>query len=62
MPLIANKDKCPQDHKCPLIKMCPKGAITQKDEKSLPIFNLDLCIKCGLCVRSCPKHAVEKVV
>ena len=61
MKLIVNKNKCPQDHRCPSIAVCPKGAITQKDNYSLPEIDENLCVLCGECMKFCPKGAFEKV-
>ena len=36
MRIIVNPEKCPQNHRCPSIAVCPKGAISQKDIYSLP--------------------------
>lgn len=60
MKLIVNKKLCPQNHKCPTIKICPKGAITQKDKLSLPEIDEKLCILCGKCIKICPKGAFVK--
>lgn len=49
---------CPHDHVCPLIRICPVGAITQGDD-GYPIVDHDKCIECGKCVRSCPKKAMQ---
>ena len=46
---------CPHDHVCPLIRICPVGAITQGDD-GYPIVDHDKCIECGKCVRSCPQE------
>ncbi|NJK95601.1 MAG: 4Fe-4S binding protein [Bacteroidetes bacterium] len=48
---------CPQNHRCPLIKVCPVGAITQ-DGFGLPVIDEEKCIECGLCKISCPLKAV----
>ncbi len=48
---------CPQNHHCPLIKVCPVGAITQEGN-GLPLIDEGLCIECGLCKISCPLKAV----
>ncbi|MGI6498387.1 MAG: 4Fe-4S binding protein [Oscillospiraceae bacterium] len=61
MKMIVNKDKCPQDHKCPAMKVCPKNAITQADIYSLPKVDPDLCILCKKCMQFCPKNAFELV-
>ena len=59
MRLIVNKAKCPQNHKCPSIAVCPQGAITQKDIYSLPEVDADKCILCFQCMKFCPKDAFE---
>ncbi len=61
MKLIVNPDKCPQNHTCPSIKVCPKKAITQADKNTLPQIDEALCIVCGKCIQFCPKGAFEKV-
>lgn len=55
-----NKAICPHNHVCPLIKLCPAGAIAQ-DSDGYPVIDHDRCIECGKCVRSCPKKAMEQV-
>ena len=61
MQLTINKDKCPQNHRCPSIAVCPKGAITQEDIYSLPVVDAEKCILCGKCIQFCPKGAFEKI-
>lgn len=56
--LIINEEKCPQNHTCPAVKVCPVGALTQENFKA-PIINYDKCIKCGKCSNFCPKKALE---
>ena len=51
------KDRCPKNHKCPAVKVCPVGALSQKDF-SVPIIDYDRCIKCGKCSNFCPKRAL----
>lgn len=55
-----NKDKCPQDHRCPAIKICPNGAIEQVNFE-LPTINQEKCTECNKCVEFCPKGALEKI-
>jgi ferredoxin len=55
-----NPKKCPQDHRCPMIKQCPKKAISQKGV-GLPTVDADKCTECLLCVKNCPRKAFEQV-
>ncbi|MBC7114025.1 MAG: 4Fe-4S binding protein [Archaeoglobi archaeon] len=57
MKLKVNPLRCPQDHRCPLIAICPAGAIEQRGF-SLPEINEEKCKGCLLCARSCPRAAV----
>lgn len=50
-------EKCPQNHKCPAVSVCPVGALTQKDFEA-PQIDHDKCIKCGKCSNFCPKKAL----
>jgi len=59
--IIVNPKKCPQNHRCPSIAVCPVGAISQKDSYSLPVIDTEKCIVCGKCMKFCPKGAFEKV-
>ncbi|MFA5930828.1 MAG: 4Fe-4S binding protein [archaeon] len=52
-------EKCPQDHICPMIRVCPKKAITQKGF-SAPEINHKECIECMACVNRCPYKVFEK--
>ena len=61
MKITVNPQKCPQNHRCPSIAVCPKGAISQKDIYSLPEFDGEKCIVCGKCMKFCPKDAFERV-
>lgn len=61
MKIIVNKQKCPQNHRCPSMSICPQKAITQKDIYSLPVIDEEKCIACGKCIQFCPKGAFEKV-
>ena len=57
--LTINAARCPQNHKCPAIAVCPKAAITQTDIYALPVIDKGKCIACGECVKFCPKGAIE---
>lgn len=54
-----DKTRCPQNHKCPMINICPVGAITQEGF-GLPKIDPEICIKCGKCTKFCPMKAVYK--
>ena len=56
--LVVNKSRCPQNHACPSIKVCPVGALTQVGF-SAPAVAQDKCIRCGKCVRFCPRAALS---
>ena len=61
MKITVNPQKCPQNHRCPSIAVCPKGAISQQDIYSLPEIDKEKCIVCGKCMKFCPKDAFERV-
>ena len=44
-------ENCPQNHKCPAVKVCPVGALSQEGFQ-------EKCISCGKCSDFCPKHAL----
>lgn len=55
--LIVKKSRCPQNHSCPSVRVCPVGALSQKGHNA-PVVDMDKCIKCGKCVRFCPTKAL----
>ena len=55
--LVVNKNRCPQNHPCPSVRVCPVGALTQHGFAA-PVANQDTCIRCGKCVRFCPRGAL----
>lgn len=58
MKLTVDKNLCPQNHKCPSIKVCPVGAI-QQSGNGLPTIDPEKCIKCEKCVMYCPMGAIH---
>jgi Fe-S-cluster-containing hydrogenase component 2 len=56
--LVINKKRCPQNHPCPAVRVCPVGALKQTGYKA-PTVNADQCIKCGKCVNFCPMRALS---
>ena len=54
-----DRNLCPHNHVCPLIKVCPVGAISQNAD-GFPVVDHSLCIECGKCVRNCPMKAMRQ--
>ena len=55
MALVIDPLLCPQNHRCPMIPICPAGAISQKGN-ALPEIDPEKCIECGKCVRHCGRQ------
>ena len=53
MAIQVNEKRCPQNHPCPAVRVCPVEAILQSGF-SAPIVNQEVCIDCGKCIRYCP--------
>lgn len=51
------KERCPQNHSCPAVNVCPVNALIQ-DGYDAPKVDYDKCIKCGKCVKFCPMKAL----
>lgn len=58
MAMNVDKNRCPQNHKCPAISVCPVNAISQEGY-GLPIVDQEKCIECMKCVRFCPMRAIS---
>lgn len=58
MRIIVNEAKCPQNHACPSIRVCPVNALKQ-DGFSLPYADMTTCIQCGKCIKYCPMRAIS---
>ena len=59
MQLTIDKNRCPQNHACPAIKVCPIGAIKQ-NRYDIPTIDQEQCIKCEKCVAFCPMQAIKE--
>lgn len=55
------KERCPQNHRCPAVKVCPVNALSQK-WFGAPTVDLDACIGCGKCANFCPMGALVFVL
>ena len=56
--LTVSLARCPQNHPCPAIRVCPTSALSQRGY-GLPQVDMEKCIRCGKCVRYCPMGALE---
>jgi ferredoxin len=59
MSYIVSEMLCPQNHRCPIIRVCPSAAIIQ-DGYGLPVIDTSKCTECGKCSKYCPTGAVRK--
>ncbi len=59
MAVIVDKERCPQNHPCPSVRVCPVGALIQK-EFDAPTVDESKCINCKKCVRYCPMGAIKE--
>jgi ferredoxin len=50
--VTVNPSRCPQNHPCPSLRVCPTNAITQQGYGA-PQIDMDKCIDCGRCAMSC---------
>ena len=55
--LVVNKSRCPQNHPCPAVGICPTGALSQQGFAA-PTVDPDKCVRCGKCVKFCPMKAL----
>ncbi|MEG0978841.1 MAG: 4Fe-4S binding protein [Oscillospiraceae bacterium] len=55
--LVVKINRCPQNHACPSVGVCPVGALSQQGYIA-PVVDNEKCIKCSKCVNFCPKHAL----
>ena len=61
MAITINPTICPQNHRCPLIRECPEGAITQYGYDDLPVIDETKCTECGICEQLCDLGAVDRI-
>lgn len=59
MMITIDKNRCPQNHRCPLLNICPVGAIAQNGN-GLPKIDEEKCFEFGKCVEFCGMGAVHK--
>ncbi len=59
MNIVVDKKRCPQNHPCPAVKVCPVNAMTQKGFAA-PEIDAKACIACKKCIRFCPMGAIRE--
>ena len=52
MSIEVNKNRCPENHPCPIVRVCPTKAIKQNGF-SAPTIDKSKCVDCGRCLRFC---------
>ena len=57
--IIVESKRCPQNHRCPAMRICPVDAIVQ-DGNAAPTIDNEKCISCGKCMRVCPYGAFQE--
>lgn len=58
--ITVDKNRCPQNHKCPAIKVCPVQCISQNNFE-LPVIDNKACVECKKCIKFCPMGAIKQV-
>jgi len=58
MSIIVEKRRCPQNHPCPSVSVCPVGALQQIGFDA-PTVDVSRCTGCGKCAWFCPMGALQ---
>ncbi|MDK2836696.1 MAG: hypothetical protein PWP21_1473 [Thermosediminibacterales bacterium] len=61
---VIDKNKCDRSPFCPVKRICPVSAVSQKVnffKAETPVVDHDKCIGCRKCVKVCPMKAVKLV-
>ena len=58
MPIRVDKSKCPQNHPCPALRVCPVQALSQ-DGFGAPKVDEGKCLDCGKCANFCLMGALQ---
>ena len=59
--LVLDLQKCPANHSCPAVRVCPIDALHQTSDHHAPEINYNLCVACGNCTRVCGMKALQLV-
>lgn len=58
MQIIVDEKRCPQNHPCPSVRVCPVGALKQNGFNA-PTVDYEKCTKCKKCVMFSPMRAIK---
>lgn len=58
MAITIHETRCPANHPCPSVRICPHGALKQNGFDA-PVVDETLCTDCGACVSFCPMGALR---
>lgn len=61
---VVDSNRCDKSPFCPVKRVCPVGAVTQKKKflrAETPVIDPEKCIGCKKCVAVCPMQAVSMV-
>ncbi len=50
--ILVQSQYCPQNHRCPTLRVCPTGAL-QQEGYNAPSIDKETCIECGRCTATC---------
>jgi ferredoxin len=56
MAISLESKRCPQNHPCPALRVCPVNALTQNGYEA-PKIDAAKCIECKKCIKVCPMGA-----
>ncbi|WP_081782456.1 4Fe-4S binding protein [Prolixibacter bellariivorans] len=57
--ILVNEHYCPKNHPCPVVRVCPTGAISQKTPFHAPEIDQEKCVSCGKCMYFCAFGAFQ---
>jgi Fe-S-cluster-containing hydrogenase component 2 len=58
MTIRIDKRRCPENHPCPALRVCPVKALSQQGYAA-PKVDDGLCIDCGRCTQFCPMGVLQ---
>jgi|WetSurMetagenome_2_1015567.scaffolds.fasta_scaffold1421702_1 ferredoxin len=59
--ITIDESRCTKNHVCPVIRICPSGAVSQKSPFSAPDIDKLKCTECGLCSDFCGYKAFKRI-